>query len=134
MREEADGDRVLHPPHVIGDVVDRRPDRRWRGIDEYFDLESRYDSQKLSYPLRKIRTMFSIATLDSTHCTPAAAERPDCADCAADLEHCHDVSIEHADGTTECLADCCEVRHELHDWQLSCAALDPPCPCAAEER
>ena len=74
--------------------------------------------------------MFSTATSESSDCTPAGRG---CASCAADLEHCHDVSIEHADGTTECLADDCRVRHELHDWQLSCAALDPPCPCAAEE-
>jgi hypothetical protein len=60
-------------------------------------------------------------------------ETPNCSDCIDDLEHCHDVSLEHADGTTECLADGCAVRHELHDWQVSCAALDPPCPCAAEE-
>jgi hypothetical protein len=61
-------------------------------------------------------------------------DSPSCGLCTDDLEHCHDVSIEHADGTTECLADACRVPHELHDWQVSCAALDPPCPCAAEER
>ena len=50
------------------------------------------------------------------------------------LRHTLEVFLLHADGTTECLADRCSVRHELHDWQVSCAALDPPCPCAAEER
>lgn len=58
---------------------------------------------------------------------------PRCSACLDDLEHCHDVSLEHADGTTECMDPACTVDHTLHEWQLSCAALDPPCPCNPEE-
>lgn len=57
----------------------------------------------------------------------------ECTLCHDDLEHCHDVSIEHADGSTECLAGDCGLPHEVHDWQLPCSAFDPPCPCVPEE-
>ncbi|MGH9184616.1 MAG: hypothetical protein ACRD0U_02190 [Acidimicrobiales bacterium] len=56
----------------------------------------------------------------------------ECRYCQDDLVHCHDVSLEHADGTTECLAGC-DLDHALHEWQLTCSALEPPCPCAVEE-
>ncbi|HEY2814484.1 MAG TPA: hypothetical protein VGJ03_13540 [Acidimicrobiales bacterium] len=56
-----------------------------------------------------------------------------CTLCTEDLDHCHDVSVEHADGSTECLDSTCRLSHELHEWQLSCAALEPPCPCVPEE-
>jgi hypothetical protein len=50
--------------------------------------------------------------------------------CTDGLEHCHEVSIEHADGTTECGGDgVCALPHHLHEWQVSCVELDPPCPC-----
>jgi hypothetical protein len=57
----------------------------------------------------------------------------ECRMCVDDLEHCHEVSIEHADGSTECLDPSCDLSHELHEWHQSCAALDPPCPCMPEE-
>ncbi len=48
-----------------------------------------------------------------------------------DLEHCHEVSIVHADGFAECGGDGpCNLPHDLHEWRLTCAELDPPCPCA----
>src|SRR4051794_2207081 len=51
------------------------------------------------------------------------------------LWHCHEVSVLHHDGSTECLSGtACELRHELHHWQLSCAELDPPCPCGQPSR
>ena len=51
--------------------------------------------------------------------------------CSEDLEHCHEVSIVHADGFAECGGDGpCPLPHHLHDWRISCAELDPPCPCA----
>jgi hypothetical protein len=59
---------------------------------------------------------------------------PGCADCRLDLEHCHEASIEHADGLTECLGSQCRLPHTLHEWQLSCSIFDPPCPCAPDER
>lgn len=41
------------------------------------------------------------------------------------------MSIEHADGFTECGGDApCTLPHHLHDWRIACAELDPPCPCA----
>lgn len=52
--------------------------------------------------------------------------------CSDDLEHCHEISIEHLDGLTECGGDQpCALGHHLHDWALICAELDPPCPCGA---
>jgi len=57
----------------------------------------------------------------------------ECRLCLEELDHCHDVSIEHADGSTECMDPTCHLAHELHEWHLSCAALEPPCPCVPEE-
>lgn len=55
-----------------------------------------------------------------------------CHYCIEGLEHCHEVSIEHADGLAECGGDGrCTLPHHLHDWRISCAELEPPCPCAA---
>lgn len=59
-----------------------------------------------------------------TSCSPA------CALCAADVIHCHEVSVEHADGATECVDPWCNLPHHLHEWQLACDAIEPPCPCA----
>ncbi|HEX9992916.1 MAG TPA: hypothetical protein VGB14_08325 [Acidimicrobiales bacterium] len=59
-----------------------------------------------------------------------------CRACTEHLEHCHGVSVVHADGTTECTGDGpepCRLAHHLHDWQLPCTVLDPPCPCHPEE-
>lgn len=57
-----------------------------------------------------------------------------CHHCIEGLEHCHETSVEHADGTTECTSEWagdgpCPLPHHLHDWRLSCAELDPPCRC-----
>jgi hypothetical protein len=46
---------------------------------------------------------------------------------------CDDVSIEHADGSTECMRPDCDVAHELHDFHIGCSSLQPPCPCVPEE-
>jgi hypothetical protein len=46
---------------------------------------------------------------------------------------CTDVSIEHADGSTECMDPGCGLSHHLHDLHLSCSALVPPCQCSPEE-
>lgn len=59
-----------------------------------------------------------------------------CRACTDHLEHCHGLSVTHADGTTECMGDGdgpCRLPHHLHDWRVPCTALDPPCPCQPEE-
>ncbi|MDX6494906.1 MAG: hypothetical protein QOE17_892 [Gaiellales bacterium] len=47
---------------------------------------------------------------------------------------CDEVSIEHADGTTECLDPTCPLDHALHGWHADCSALVPPCECHPAER
>jgi hypothetical protein len=59
----------------------------------------------------------------ATH-LPSADAAESCGLCAADVIHCHEVSVEHADGST---------AHHLHEWQLACDAFAPPCPCAAAD-
>ncbi len=55
--------------------------------------------------------------------------------CTDGLDHCHEVSIEHADGTTECGGDDgCDRHHLLHEWRITCAELDPPCRCSVAGR
>jgi hypothetical protein len=56
-----------------------------------------------------------------------------CRDCDAGLAHCHEPSIEHADGFTECIDPACALDHCLHEWQLPCSVFDPPCACVSEE-
>jgi hypothetical protein len=57
-----------------------------------------------------------------------------CHDCIEGLDHCHEPSIEHADGRTECAAgSACTVPHHLHHWQVCCSVLEPPCPCVPED-
>ena len=51
--------------------------------------------------------------------------------CSDGLEHCHEVSIVHTDGFAECGGDrLCHLPHDLHEWRITCAEFDPPCPCA----
>lgn len=48
------------------------------------------------------------------------------------LWHCHEASVRHDDGSTECLSDePCELPHELHDVLLTCADIEPRCHCVA---
>jgi hypothetical protein len=56
-----------------------------------------------------------------------------CLLCRDDLEHCHEASVEHADGLTECLDAACRLPHLQHVWQLTCSVFDPPCPCSPDE-
>jgi hypothetical protein len=57
--------------------------------------------------------------------------RATCRDCDDHLEHCHATSVEHADGTTECLADDpCRLAHALHRWPVACSDLPGACGCA----
>jgi hypothetical protein len=49
------------------------------------------------------------------------------------IDECPGVSIEHADGTTECMEPTCELPHEFHSFHVACSELHPPCPCIPEE-
>lgn len=51
-----------------------------------------------------------------------------------DIYECQGVSIEHADGFTECMDFTCDLPHELHSFQVACTELTPPCPCIPEEQ
>lgn len=56
-----------------------------------------------------------------------------CHDCDQGYECCHATSVEHADGTTECLGDgSCTLAHDLHVWALPCHDVDPACGCAPD--
>jgi hypothetical protein len=50
-----------------------------------------------------------------------------------DIYECQGVSIEHADGSTECMDHTCDLQHELHSFHVACTELYPPCPCIPEE-
>lgn len=50
-----------------------------------------------------------------------------------DIYDCQGVSIEHADGSTECMDATCDLSHELHSFHIGCGELHPPCPCIPEE-
>jgi hypothetical protein len=56
-----------------------------------------------------------------------------CRLCTADVIHCHEVSVEHVDGSTACADPWCNLPHHLHDWQMACDAFSTPCPCAAAD-
>ena len=50
-----------------------------------------------------------------------------------DIYECQGVSIEHADGSTECMDYTCDLQHELHSFHVACTELHPLCPCIPEE-
>ena len=50
-----------------------------------------------------------------------------------EIYECQGVSIEHADGFTECMDFTCDLPHELHSFHVACTELTPPCPCIPEE-
>jgi hypothetical protein len=68
-----------------------------------------------------------------TTTSPAPVATTACRLCAADVIHCHEASVEHADGSTACADPWCNLPHHLHEWQVPCDELVPPCPCASEE-
>jgi hypothetical protein len=45
-----------------------------------------------------------------------------CSLCAADVFHCHELSVRHADGATTCGDPWCTLPHHLHDWQAVCGS------------
>ncbi len=53
-----------------------------------------------------------------------------CADCAAELDHCHGALIVHREGVVECTEDGCFVLEIVrHDMVLDCASLAGDCDC-----
>lgn len=56
-----------------------------------------------------------------------------CRTCTQDLICCHEPVIEHADGTVLCADLACTLDVQLHGWWVTCAELDPPCPCVPDE-
>ncbi len=44
-----------------------------------------------------------------------------CPACRAELFHCHEVSVVHADGSSSCTDPWCTLPHHVHDWQEACA-------------
>lgn len=57
-----------------------------------------------------------------------------CSACRAELFHCHEVSVVHADGTSSCADPWCTLPHHVHEWQLACAhPAAAACWCTAGE-
>ena len=55
-----------------------------------------------------------------------------CSLCAADVFHCHELSVVHADGATTCADPWCTLPHHLHEWHASCGSpVAAPCGCGA---
>jgi hypothetical protein len=51
-----------------------------------------------------------------------------CNDCDHGFECCHQPSVRHADGTTECSGDGpCALPHELHVWVVDCDEVGCAC-------
>ena len=56
-----------------------------------------------------------------------------CSLCVADVFHCHELSVVHADGSATCGDPWCTLPHHLHDWQVTCgspAAVE--CGCGGD--
>jgi hypothetical protein len=57
---------------------------------------------------------------------------PSCPLCTADVFHCHEVSVLHADASSSCSDPWCTLPHHLHEWQDRCDRPDAdPCWCTA---
>jgi len=53
---------------------------------------------------------------------------PRCPDCAGDLEHCHGVAIEHADGVPDCTEGApCALPAEVHAAAVPCTEMSCDC-------
>ncbi|MEY2402603.1 MAG: hypothetical protein QOD38_154 [Acidimicrobiaceae bacterium] len=50
-----------------------------------------------------------------------------------EIYECQGFSIEHADGSTECMDFTCDLPHALHRFHVACTELSPLCPCIPEE-
>ncbi len=53
-----------------------------------------------------------------------------CPECETELEHCHGMTVIHADGTVECLLDpACALPLGEHAVSVPCEELVPGCRC-----
>lgn len=53
-----------------------------------------------------------------------------CAECAAELDHCHGTLVTHHDGFAECTEDtCAEFDPARHALRIECHDLDGGCAC-----
>ncbi len=51
-----------------------------------------------------------------------------CRDCTSDLDHCHGVAIEHADGVPDCTEGVpCTLPPELHAAAVPCTEMSCDC-------
>lgn len=65
--------------------------------------------------------------------TPHHAAPPPCDPCEADLAHCHETLVVHADGATECegFPDC-GADPAAHDLWMACSELEA-CGCTGDD-
>jgi hypothetical protein len=60
--------------------------------------------------------------------TRKTAQTPGCPDCRSDLEHCHGVAIEHADGVPDCTeGPPCSLPAAAHAAAVPC--IEMSCDC-----
>lgn len=58
-----------------------------------------------------------------------------CADCTAELEHCHGTLIVHDDGVVDCTEqDCSDRDPARHPLLLNCVDENPDCGCAQSQQ
>ncbi len=58
---------------------------------------------------------------------------PSCTACRAELFHCHEVSVLHADGSSSCTDPWCTLPHHVHEWQHACTSSGAAaCWCTAD--
>jgi hypothetical protein len=58
----------------------------------------------------------------------AAPRATGCQDCASDLEHCHGVAIEHADGVPDCTeGPPCNLPAAMHAAAVPCTEVSCDC-------
>ncbi len=82
---------------------------------------------------RAARSTKSAGTTKPTR-TKARAPGPCCQHRDADLEHCHEILVEHEDGRIECLGLDCGGRRVLHRHVIPCRELQPPGSCCGRGR
>lgn len=53
-----------------------------------------------------------------------------CPDCDVELDHCHDLLVQHADGSVECLGSVeCHAEVGRHGWRMTCVEVIGDCGC-----
>lgn len=57
-----------------------------------------------------------------------------CANCTAELDHCHGTLLEHHDGAIECTeGDCANLDQLRHDLMVTCESIVGECGCEISE-